>query len=167
MRNDLLKECALIHENAEYTAEAHHQVEARERLVGRVLSIGPAVITAILGALTGTGWIKPEAGALLTAASAVFTALATGLDPLASADAHLRAAKAWTNMKHDARRLRDTFSSGMTDDALTASVHALADRYKDLVDQSPVTTDSAFEKAREKIQNGRHKPDNPALQSRV
>jgi hypothetical protein len=109
----------------------------------------------------------PIVGAWLTAASAIFTAFATGLDPLAAADAHLRAAKVWTNMKHDARRLRDTFSPGLTDEALEATVKALADRYNDLVNQSPVTTDAAFEKAREKIIKGRHKPDNPNLTPRI
>jgi len=166
MRDDLLKECSLLHENAEYTAEAHHQVEAKQRRIGKALTVAPAVTTAILGGLTATGSM-PIVGPWLTTASAIFTAFATGLDPLASADAHLRASKAWTNIKHDARRLRDTFSPSLSDQALEVSVKALAERYNDLVNQSPVTTDAAFETAREKIMKGRHKPDNPNLTPRI
>lgn len=166
MRKDLLKECSHLEEYSTYNAETHHQVEAPLRKIGRALNIAPAVVTAILGGLTATGCL-PLYGAWLTALSAVFTALATGLDPLARADAHLRAAKEWSVLKHDARRLRDTFSSGLTDEALAPSVKALTDRYNELVLRSPPTTDAAFQKARAKIQADLHKPDNPNLTPRV
>ncbi len=79
---------------------------------------------------------------------------------LSGGEAHLRAAKAFTILKQDARALRDTFSPGLSDDALTASAQALHER------QSPPTTDRAFNKAREKIQAKLHEPDNPALKAR-
>lgn len=166
MREDLLKECSHIEEYSTYNAEAHHQVAAKREKIGKVLVMGPPVITAILGALTATGCL-PLYGAWLTAISAVFSAFATNLDPLADAENHLRTGKAWTSLKHDARRLRDTFSPTLSDDALAPSVKALADRYNDLVTQSPATTDGAFEKARDKIQRDLHKPDNPALKPKI
>lgn len=166
MRDKLLNECSLVEEYTTYNAETHHGIAAKRKTMGNVLNLGPPVITAILGALTATGEL-PLYGAWLTAMSAIFSAFATGLNPFADADAHLRAGKAWTLLKHDARALRDTFSNGMTDDAFAASVKALHDRYNDLVLQSPPTTDKEFMEARKKIKADIHASDNPALRRPV
>ncbi len=166
MRDGLLKECSHIEEYSTYNAETHHQIAFWRLVIGKSLQLSPPIMTAILGALTATGKL-PLYGAWLTALSAIFSALSTGLDPLASANNHLRAAKDWTCLKHDARRMRDVFSPALNDDALAPSVKALSDRYNDLVKRSPPTTDKAFEKARTKIQRDIHKPDNPELKPRA
>lgn len=161
MREKLLGECSHIYEYSTYNAETHHLICARQRRVGKAVQFAPPVITAVLGVLTAFGCL-PAYGVVLTAISAIFSAFATVYNPLEEADTHLRAGKAFTILKHDARRLRDVYSPGMSDDALSASVKALDDRYNDLVTQSPPTTDREFQKARAKIQANLHEPDGPA-----
>jgi hypothetical protein len=158
MREKLLAECSHVEQYSTYNAEIHHQICATQRRLGKGLQIGPPAIAAILGALTAIGCL-PLYGAWLTALSAVFSSLTNVLDPMAEANAHLRAGKAFTILKHEARTLRDTFSLGMPDEAFTIAVKNLDDRYNDLVRQSPPTTDKAFNKARKKIQDKIHEPD--------
>jgi hypothetical protein len=161
IRANLLKECSYLEEYSTYHAEAHYQAATMQRYIGLAAQIGPPVATAILGALTATGYL-PLFGAWLTVLSAVFTALSTGLSPFARLQTHLHAAKKWTVLKQDAKRLRDTFSLGLTDEALATSVGALADRFNELVLESPPTADKVLQKAKATIRGELNGHDSPA-----
>jgi hypothetical protein len=89
---------------------------------------------------------------------AVITAVGTVINPQRSFFQHLSAAKAFTIMKHDARAAVDRASS-LTDKESEYISEGLHGRYNDLVRLAPPTEDWAFEKARERIQSGVHRPD--------
>lgn len=81
------------------------------------------------------------------------------LDPLRGYYDHLNAAKNFTALKQRSRGLRETFSGNMTDERFATEVHALHDEYNNLIRFVPPTTEKAFEKARERIRRGVHRPD--------
>ncbi len=88
---------------------------------------------------------------------AIVTAVGTVMNPQQGYFEHLSAAKAFTAIKHDARALQEVFGVSASDRENAASLRGLHDRYNDLVMMSPPTEDWAFDKARQRIQQGVHR----------
>jgi len=152
------KECERIEENCMFTAETHHILAKRQKRWFVILQLVPAVTSALLGTLV-VGQVVPRWVGIIAVVSAIVTAIGTVMNPQQGYFEHLNAAKAFTTMKHDARALREVFGVGTTDKEFAGIVKSLHDRYNDLVRLSPPTEDWAFEKARQRIRRGVHKPD--------
>jgi hypothetical protein len=150
-------ECLRIEESSTYSAEAHHIIAKRQMFWYKAFQLVPAIATAIIGTLT-VGAIVPKWVGILGLITAIITAIGTVLNPQKDYFEHVGAAKAFTTMKHDARSLREFGERAAVHD-LAAEVKCLHDRYNDLVRVAPVTKDWAFKKARLRIQDGVHTPD--------
>lgn len=153
----LVGECHRIEEDATYTAETHHVLHAQDETRGKVLKAIPAVAAAAAG--TAIVAERPVIGAACALVAAVVGALFAVLDPDRAARAHLVAAKGFTSLKHDARFLADVMRFELTREQFAASVQRLRERYNQIAEHAPPTTDRAFERAREKVRAGRHAPD--------
>ncbi len=158
MRDKCTKECDAVEQNCIYTGEAHHIIADKQYWLSIGFQIVPAVIAAVLGVLVGSGTV-PFWFVWLSVMSAVIAAVGNVLNPLKSYYDHLYAAKNFTTLKQDARALRDTFSSPMSDSEYIAAAKTLHDRYNDLVRFAPPTEKKAFEEARKRVQSGIHKLD--------
>lgn len=158
MREKYLNECKIIKENCEYTAETHHIIAARNKNLSIGFQLVPAIIAALSGVLV-VGAVVPIWWGWLTVLSAVITAVASVLNPLKAYYDHLNAAKNFTALKHEARGLKDTFSSNMEDKEFFIAVKNLHDKYNNLVKFVPPTDEKSFNKGRERIKKGVHEPD--------
>ena len=56
-------------------------------------------------------------------------------------------------LKNEARALRFTFSTTMSNDTFVATVRTLDDRYADLVRHAPETDPKSFEEARRRVKD--------------
>lgn len=157
MNESLLKECARVEENSTYSAETHHIMAKRQDQLYTFTQLIPALAAAAMGTLA-VGQVVPAWVGVAGAFVAVITAVGTVINPQRSFFQHLSAAKAFTIMKHDARAAVDRASS-LTDKESEYISEGLHGRYNDLVRLAPPTEDWAFEKARERIQSGVHRPD--------
>jgi hypothetical protein len=166
MRDKYEAECSAIEQNCKYTAETHHIIAAKQKRLGNLFQIAPAVIAAVLGALAGTDLLAPWMPKAVTpftqwlsVVSAAIAAVSNVLNPFAAYYDHLRAAKGFTILKQDARALRDTFSISMSDDTLAAATRFLHDRYADLVRSAPETDNKSFNEGRRRVKEGLHDLD--------
>lgn len=157
-REKFIGECKQIKQNCEYSAETHHILANRSKLLSIWFQLIPAIIAALSGILVA-GQLIPFWWAWLTTISAVVTALGSILNPLKDYYDHLNAAKNFTVIKHDARALYETFESDLSDKDFAVATKLIHDRYNDLVRFVPATNKSAFEEARGRIRSGVHKPD--------
>jgi len=156
-KEHLVKECIRIEEDCMYTAETHHQIAASAKKRAFLIKFIPAVIAAIGGILVLVGvhtivaWLSVLSGFIL--------AIAAVLDPDRKKIDHIKAAKDYTVLKHDARSLYQAFAQEMSPSEFYISTRLLRERYNNIVNNSPETEDEVFEKARVKIKTGRHTPD--------
>ena len=157
-RQSYFQECEVLRQNCEYTAEAHHFVVKSQKRILFAFQVFPAIVAALSGMLVA-GQVIPAWWGWLTVISAVVTAVANVLNPLARYFEHLNAARAFTILKHEARALKDAFGPDMSDEKLAEAVKGLHDKYAELLRFVPPTEEWAFDKAREKIKSGIHKPD--------
>lgn len=153
-------ECRRIEENSTYSAETHHILAKRQRLVYVALQLIPAVATALLGTLA-VGEVVPPWVGVVALITAIFTAIGTVLNPQRGYYEHKSAAKAFTAIKHDARFVLGS-GERLETNCLAVSIKCLHDRYNGLVQAAPVTQDWAFERARKRIHSGVHAPDGNA-----
>lgn len=153
----LIGECRRIEEDSTYTAETHHVLRARDETWGKALKAIPAVAAAAAG--TAAVAAHPIIAAACALVAAVVGALFAVLDPDRAAREHLVAAKGFTSLKHDARFLADVMRFELAREQLAASVQRLRERYNQIAEHAPPTTDRAFERARQKVRAGRHAPD--------
>lgn len=72
---------------------------------------------------------------------------------------HLNAAKNFTALKHEARGLKDTFSSTIEDKEFFSAVKNLHEKYNNLIKFVPPTDEKSFNESRERIKKGVHGPD--------
>lgn len=158
MREKYNEETGNIERNCTYTAEAHHIIALRNKRMSAGFQIIPAVVAAALGAAVGGGFIPPW-WIWISVVSAVVAAVGNVLNPMKEYYDNLNAAKNFTALKHDARALRDVFSSRMNDEEYMTAVQILHDRYNDLLRFAPPTDKKSFEEARERVKKGIHKPD--------
>lgn len=153
----LVTECKRIEGDSEYTAEAHYYLASNEKTKSFWVKIIPAIVAAGSGVLVLRGY--PDWVAWLAVISGVVFGVQSILDPDRKANDYSTAGKKYTALKHDARALYQTFSKQMNRNEFDVAVHLLRQRYNDLVEHTPQTTDKAFEEGRKKIKAGRHKPD--------
>lgn len=154
----LVQECHRIAEDSLYTAQAHFEIAtSKGRGVKIWLQLVPSVATAASGTVVAMG------GPLWCGAIAALSGVVTGVGAYLGVDkettSHTVAAKLFTKLRHEARALGETYSSGMSDRELLAEVRKLRDQYANYVESSPDTDEDAFAKAQKKIQEGRFKPD--------
>lgn len=157
-RQKYTDECKTIQQNATYTAETHHQIANRYWWIGTCFQVIPAALAAITGGLVAQN-VFPDWTLWLSVMSATVATVANVINPMNVYQSHLGAAKSFTVIKHEARGLHSTFSSGMEDEAYAVAVKNLHDRYNDLVRIAPSTTGWAFKKAQDIIKGGAHEPD--------
>ncbi|MCR4311116.1 MAG: SLATT domain-containing protein [Candidatus Taylorbacteria bacterium] len=158
MREKYNRETDNIEQNCTYTAEAHHIITLRNKKMSTWFQLVPAVVAAALGAAVGGGFISAW-WVWISVVSAVIAAVGNVLNPMKEYYDNLNAAKNFTALKHDARALRDVFSSRMNDEEYMTAVQILHDRYNDLLRFAPPTNKEAFEEARKRVKEGIHKPD--------
>lgn len=158
MREKYIEECAIIHQNCTYTAEAHHLVAATSKRRGFWLQIVPAICAAVSSAFVAAGY-APNGVLVFTLLSATTSAVAAVLNPNLAYQEHLAAAKSFTALKHDARFLRDAHATKLSDEGLVIAVENLHNRYNELLKTVPPTEEKYFLKARQSIQRGFHEAD--------
>lgn len=162
-KDRLIKECMRIEEDCMYNAETHHQIAAKAKKQAFLIKFIPAVIAAISGILILVGvsivvaWLAVLSGFVL--------AIASILDPDSHKNDHIKAAKDYTVLKHDARALHKAFANEMSPKEFYVSVHRCRERYNNIVNHTPETDDETFEKARLKIKSGRHTLDSEEQES--
>src|SRR5262249_36546105 len=151
-------ECTTVEENSTYNAETHHLLAARYSKQYTFFQLVPAIITAVSGALSLAN-ILPTVFTLITALSAVATAVGTVLNPLEKYYSHLKPVRSYTALKHDARALREVWGKNQSDQEVSYQVKAIHDRYNELVRSTPITDKDAFKEAQERIKAGVHTSD--------
>lgn len=158
MNKAFVDECKQIHQNALYSAEAHHRMALRQKRASFWFQVVPGAIAAISGSLVAAG-SSPHALLWLTVVSSVMAAVANILNPQKAYQDHLAAAKGFTAVKHDARFLHEAQSTAFTDEEFQMATTNLHDKYNELVKIVPPTDPHVFEEARKAIASGVHDPD--------
>lgn len=153
----LLDELHTVEENCLYTAQAHFAIAARKGAVVRIVYVSSSSLAAIAGGLVVAGF--PAWVGLFAAIGGVVGAACAALGADKDVHAHRVAANALTKHRHEARALRETFSSDLSKDQLLAEVRRITDGYNSLIQGLPPTDEKAMEKARKSIQSGRFVPD--------
>lgn len=159
-REKLLREVFIIQDNCLYTAEVHHQIALASKRKSIWFKVVPAILAAVMGTLAAGG-LLPEILVLIAAISASVSAIANVLNPDRDYQSHMSAARGYTALKHDARFLRESYESCLSEDQFRESVRNLHQRYNDLVQLTPETNPKAFEVAQQRISNGAHDPSQP------
>lgn len=162
MQKGFKDECDAIEENCTYTSETHHVIAAKSKRVLFWSQVLPAIITAVLAALVGTNFtfgVSEDTFIWLILISAVITAVANVLNPLATYHDHLQAAKNFITLKQDARALNETYGKELKDEEFAREVKILHNRYNDIVRFAPPTDNESFEEARKRVKSGVHKRD--------
>lgn len=161
MKKHYIDECKQIRQNAEYTAETHHEIANWNKSLMYWFQIIPAVVAAITSSLVVMG-IQPTSWLWITLIASIISAVASVLDPNKQYQDHLGAAKAFTILKHDARFLHEARAHRLSDGEFSLAVENLHEKYNAVVGTAPPTTSRFFEKARTIIKKGRHRPDRDA-----
>lgn len=153
----LLDECRTIADNSLYTAQAHYIIAGAESWKRWVLLAAPAFLSGVAGAVVAAGaplWIG-IVGAVLGGLGAISAAIGVDRD----AGLHSNAGHIMTSLRHEARQLHEVFWRELSRAELRSEVRRLADKYNNLRLALPATSDTAFEKARKRIHDGRFVPD--------
>jgi hypothetical protein len=158
MKEQYLEECAVIQQNCTYTAEAHHRIAISAKRKAFWLEVIPAVCAAVSSSLVAAH-IVDERLLPLTILSATVSAVTAIINPNKTYQDHLAAAKNFTTLKHDARFLRESQSTRLTEEALVLAVENLHQRYNELLKSTPPTDDKSFAEAQRVVQAGTHDPD--------
>lgn len=149
----LLAECKKIEENCLYTGQTHFEIASQKaRRASGWLVLLPSLISAGSGlavAIGAPGWVGAFA-----AFAGIVSGVATFLGVGKEANAHETAGKLLTQLRDEARALRETFSLEWSPDQFATEVRALGTRYRAFVASLPLTEDAAFEKVRAKIRSG-------------
>lgn len=156
-REHLIRECKRIEDDSKYTAEAHYQIASSAKWKIFVIKLIPALLSAASGigiVVLGYDWLAW----LAVISSAVF-AVQTVIDFDRECTDHTNAGKYYTTLKHEARSLHETFHHELDKGTFAALVSILRERYNNISEMTPKTTDKAFEKGDEKIKSGKHEPD--------
>ena len=153
-REDLIKECKTIEDNARYTSKAHYLMASRNKSLAIWFEIIPAMIAAVSGVLVLSQTIPPILG-WITVVSALISAISNILSPHKSHYENLNTAKNFTITKTKAKSLYDSFSTSLDDDQLYNEVKSLSDNYNNLIQHTPPTSEWAYKKA-VKLLNSEH-----------
>ncbi len=158
MREKYIEECGIIQQNCTYTAEAHHRLAVWAKRKATWFEVVPAICAALSSTLVAVHWLG-EWLLPFTILSATVSAVTAVLNPNKTYQDHLAAAKNFTTLKHDARFLRESQSTRLTDEALVIAIENLHQRYNELLKSTPPTDDKSFAEARKTVQGGMHEPD--------
>lgn len=158
MREKYNKEVGNIEQNCTYTSEAHHIIALHNKKMGILFQLVPPIVAAILAGMVGVGF-TPIWWSWFSVVSAVIAAVGNILNPMKEYYDNLNTAKNFSILKHDARVLRETFSSKMSDEEYSIATQILHDRYNDLVRFAPPTDKKSFDEARRRIKEGVHEFD--------
>lgn len=152
-----LAELHTVEENCLYTAQAHFAIASRKGTVVKVVYITAAVLSAIGGCLVALG--LPKWLGVLPALGGVVGAVISAVGVDRNVHAHLIAANALTKLRHEARSLRETFSTAMPLADLARDTRRITEAYNNIIQGLPPTDERAMKKARTAIQSGRFEPD--------
>jgi len=153
----LITECMRIEKDCLYTAEAHYIIAAGASFVGFLVKFIPAVAATVSGVVVLYG--APNWVAWFSVISGVAFALQSIMNPDKKQEEHSQAGKCYTSLKHESRSLYQTFYKEMDHNSFSLMVRILREKYNLIAKLTPRTTIGAFEKGRERIKAGRHKPD--------
>jgi hypothetical protein len=149
-RDHLIAACRRIEDDCTYTGQTHFEMAAmKSRSAKGWLVFLPSMVSASSGlavALGVAGWVGAFA-ALAGTISAVATFL--GVDK--EATAHEMAGKLLTQLKHEARALREADAPDLSVESLAAQVRVLTNRYGAFVASLPVTDNKAFQRVRARL----------------
>lgn len=149
----LKTECKKIEENCLYTGQTHFAIAARkERRATGWLVLAPSVVSAVSGFATALG--APNWVGAFAALAGVVSGVATFLGVTKEATAHELAGKLLTQLRDEARALRETYSADLSQEQFATEVRALGNRYRAFVASLPPTNDEDFESVRKKIRSG-------------
>ncbi|MEX2515180.1 MAG: SLATT domain-containing protein [Candidatus Paceibacterota bacterium] len=148
-KENIIKTFEKITDNARYTAESHHIIATRSKMISRFTELFPAVIASLSSAAFIQGFIEPWSG-LLALISSVIVATSIVINPNKSYYENLNAAKNFTVIKNKASRLK-SLSSSYSENDLLKKAEKVSEEYEQLVRLTPPTTDWAYEKAKEKL----------------
>lgn len=155
---NLTAECKQIQEDSTYNAEVHHIVANRLSKKSFWCKIIPTSITVFsaFGLLLGV----PDWVAWVTLLSGIVTMFNVFLEPEKKARENIVAAKNFTELKHEARSLHESFNEFMTENDFYHEVKRLREKYNLVVRFTPPTDDdTAWRKAQKRIKSGVHKAD--------
>lgn len=157
--NGLKEECKQIEQDCLYTAQAHFVLAERYEKRMRRYIIWPAAAAAVFS-LVSTIWPDKlgPAGYVATLLSGL-AAISAGLGMERAVSAHKQAANLLTALRHEARRLHETWSTDLTPEQFAQEVRQLCERYDSYVVALEVTDKKAFEEARKLIKDGVFDPD--------
>ena len=156
MKN-LINECKRIEEDSMYNAETHYLIAAKLTKQAFWFKFIPVTITGIsaLALLLGSPpWVS-----WFTLTFSIISIANIFLEPERKAREHEFAAKSFTALKHDARSLYESFKDFIDEEDFYYEVKRIREKYNWLVQTTPSTDEKSFEKARERIKKGFHKPD--------
>jgi len=153
----LINECKRIEEDSIYTAEAHYLIASRLTKKSFWFKFIPVVITGIsaLALLLGSpDWIR-----WIILISSIIAITNIILEPEGKAREHEFAAKSYTVLKHEVRSLHESFKDFINENEFYHKVEHIREKYNWLVQATPPTDEQSFEKAKERIKRGVHRPD--------
>ena len=155
---NLSTECKQIEEDSTYTAEVHYIIGAKLKKRAYWFKFLPPVITAI--SATVVMFSDNNTFSLITLIGAIVSIGSIILEPDKQSRDHIAAAKEFTNLKHEARSLHETFSQFMSDTDFYHEVKCLREKYNGLTKCTPPNDDEeAWKKAASNIKSGRHRAD--------
>jgi hypothetical protein len=146
--DQLVASCRRLEDDCTYTGMTHFEMAAQKgRAAKGWLVLLPSMVSAGSGlavALAAPGWVGAFA-----ALAGVISAVATFLGVDKEATAHEMAGKLLTQLKHEARALRE--ADDLDDDGFAAQLRVLQNRYGAFVASLPVTDNKAFQKVRARL----------------
>ncbi len=112
---------------------------------------GIPALALLLGSPVWVSWI--------TLTFSIISIVNILLEPERETKNHEFSAKSFTVLKHEARSLYETFKDFIDDKDFFYEVKRIREKYNWLVQITPPTDEKSFEKAKERIKKGVHKPD--------
>lgn len=155
---NLITECKQIEEDSMYTAETHYIIGSKLKIRAYLLKFVPPIITAL--SATVVMFSENNTFNWITLIGAIVSIGSIILEPEKQSRDHITAAKEFTNLKHEARSLHETFSKFMSETDFYHEVKRLREKYNGLTKCTPPNDDEeAWEKATSNIKSGRHRAD--------
>ncbi|MGK3985111.1 SLATT domain-containing protein [Sorangium sp. So ce136] len=154
----LLAECKRIEENCLYTGQTHFEMASQKaKQASGWLVLLPSLVSAGSGLAVAIG--APSWIGAFAAVSGVVSGVATFLGVGKEASAHETAGKLLTQLRDEARALREAHWHELSAEQLAREIRAFGQRYQAYVASLPLTDNAAFEKVRKRVKSGRFQFD--------
>ena len=158
-RAALVRECRKIHRDSLYCATGHFEAADAHRSLHVPLRVAIVLLGAAgaLGATKITGFSEAARLVIAGVASAAASVMGGMLAVLKSEEAqaaHGVAGKQFKSLQHDARRAHAIFGATEELTAFQSRAEALMQRYNELNESAPVIPNSAYERAKRRIESG-------------